>query len=129
MMMERPAIPVHTQSIKAAHKVEVVKQVPDETFTLRSKRFHLIGVGGVGMSALAQLLIKHQALVSGSDMHDSDVLAQLKKAGARIFIGHHKDHIHQHLDAVVVSAAVKQDNPELRQAQEQGCTIYKYAQM
>src|SRR5512140_2753373 len=69
------------------------------------KKFHFIGAGGTGTSGLAKLLMKHQAIVSGSDMSDSTVIENLKSGGADIKIGHRADNLAGNIDAVVISAA------------------------
>ncbi|UCG56881.1 MAG: UDP-N-acetylmuramate--L-alanine ligase [Phycisphaerales bacterium] len=96
---------------------------------LAGKRFHFIGAGGVGMSGLAQLLVRNKGIVTGSDLAASSVTANLCRIGADIRIGHCKDNLDANTDAVVFSAAIKEDNPELVLARERGCKVYKYAQM
>jgi UDP-N-acetylmuramate--alanine ligase len=96
---------------------------------IAGKRFHFIGVGGIGMSGLAQLLIKHCGVVTGSDQTASDVIEKLREAGADIKIGHMAENLNPETDAVVISAAIKEDNPELKLARQKGLKVYKYAQM
>ncbi len=96
---------------------------------LAGKRFHFIGAGGVGMSGLAQLLMKNNALVAGSDQMPSEVTDNLCLAGADIRVGHDAENLSPQTDAVVISAAIKDDNPELTSARRRGCKIYKYAEM
>lgn len=96
---------------------------------LARKRFHFIGAGGVGMSGLAQLLMKNHAVVAGSDQLPSEVVDKLRRLGADIKIGHSADNINAATDAIVVSAAIKEDNPELKRARERGIRVYKYAEM
>ena len=92
-------------------------------------RFHFIGIGGIGMSGLARLLIKHKAIVTGSDQTNSDLIDNLIKTGADIRIEHKAENLNPDTDAVVISAAIKEDNPELKSARQQGFKIYKYAEM
>lgn len=92
------------------------------------KKYHFIGIGGIGTSGLAKLLARHGALVSGSDMVDSAVLHDLQTRGAQIRIGHSPDNIPADTDAVVISAAITAGNPELARAGELGLKIYKYAE-
>ena len=113
--------------VNAAHKYEVV-QGPNKS-NLVGKRFHFIGAGGIGMSGLARLLVKNQAIVTGSDRMRSSVTDSLCRIGANIKLGHSPNNLGPETDAVVISAAIKDDNPELRLARNQGCKIYKYAQM
>ncbi len=96
---------------------------------ITGKRFHFIGAGGVGMSGLAELLIRHKAIVTGSDRAPTAVTDRLRRAGADIKPGHSTDNLNPKTDAVVISAAIKQDNPELRLARERGLKVYKYAEM
>jgi len=93
------------------------------------KRFHLIGAGGIGMSGLAALLIKNDAIVSGSDQIPTNVTEGLCRLGADIKIGHSADNLDPQTDAVVISAAIREDNPELQIARQQDCIVYKYAEM
>jgi UDP-N-acetylmuramate--alanine ligase len=101
----------------------------NSTAGVAGKRFHFIGAGGIGMSGLAQLLIKHHGVVTGSDQTESDVIEKLREIGADIKIGHSAENLTPETDAVVISAAIKENNPELKLAQQKGLKVYKYAQM
>jgi len=92
-------------------------------------RFHFIGAGGIGMSGLAQLLMKHEAIVTGSDQTPSEVINGLRQKGADIKIGHRAGNLGLGTNAVVISAAIKEDNPELKLARQRGYKIYKYAEV
>jgi UDP-N-acetylmuramate--alanine ligase len=96
---------------------------------LAGKRFHFIGAGGIGMSGVIAQLIRHKAKVTGSDQTDSEVIEQLCKAGADIRIGHKEHNLNPATDAAVISAAIREDNPELTMARRLGIRIYKYAEM
>ena len=96
---------------------------------IAGKRFHFIGAGGVGMSGLAQLLIKNSGLVTGSDQDQTTVTDRLCGMGAVIKIGHNADNLDPAADVVVISAAITEDNPELKLARSKGLKIYKYARM
>jgi len=93
-----------------------------------SKHFHFIGIGGMGMSSIAQLLIKQGNIVTGSDIKESDIILRLRKQGARINIGHSSSNI-ENPDAVIYSSAVNPSNIELLRAAEKNITILKRAQM
>ena len=93
-----------------------------------SKYFHFIGIGGIGMSSIAQLLIKQGNVVSGSDIKESDIISRLRKQGARINIGHNPSNI-EDPDVVVYSSAINQNNIELLITREKNITILKRAQM
>ena len=82
------------------------------------KRFHFIGIGGVGMSALAKILIERGFKVSGSDVKDSPTLDMLRGIGAKIFVGHKAKNLFNEksdpvVDAIVCSSAIPADNPEV----------------
>ncbi|MHC4750165.1 MAG: UDP-N-acetylmuramate--L-alanine ligase [Planctomycetota bacterium] len=114
-------------SLGADDKAAAVDTI--STLALAGKRFHFIGAGGIGMSGLAQLLMKNQAIVYGSDQTPSEITDSLRQSGADIRIGHNAENLSAETDAVVISAAITEDNPELKQARQQGCKVYKYAEM
>ena len=82
------------------------------------KHIHFIGIGGAGMSAIAEILHRQGYRVSGSDLSSSPVTRRLAELGAQIFIGHAADHI-AGAQAVVTSTAVPDDNPEVLAARDQ----------
>lgn len=89
--------------------------------------FHFIGIGGAGMSVVAELLAARGARVTGSDRADSDVLARLNEKGIRAFVGHDATHVDD--DAtVVVSTAIRESNPELAKARELGLDVIHRSQ-
>ena len=81
------------------------------------KKIHMIGIGGVSMSGIAEILINFGFEVTGSNNVESEATKKLEKAGIKISIGHNKENIVDQ-DVVVYSAAIKQDNPELITAKE-----------
>ena len=81
-------------------------------------KYHFIGIGGAGMSALATIALEKGMQVSGSDAQDSATVARLRAAGAVVHIGHKEEHI-AGAGAVVVSTAIHTDNPELVAALQQ----------
>ncbi|MCX7941027.1 MAG: UDP-N-acetylmuramate--L-alanine ligase [Elusimicrobiota bacterium] len=83
----------------------------------RVKRIHLVGIGGSGMSGIAEVLLNLGYNVSGSDVKDSDVIRRLKKLGAKIVIGHKNENV-KDVDVVVFSSAIKPTNPELLAARK-----------
>ena len=93
------------------------------------KKYHFIGIGGIGTSGLAKMLMKNGAAVSGSDMEESTVVQYLRSLGATVAIGHRPENISVDTDIVVMSAAITAANPELGRASELGLPIYKYAEM
>ena len=81
------------------------------------------------MSGLAQLMIKHKAVITGSDQMPGEVVTALCRSGADIRIGHREENLDSRVEAVVISAAIKENNPELRLARRKGLAVYKYARM
>jgi UDP-N-acetylmuramate--alanine ligase len=92
-----------------------------------SKHYHLIGIGGIGMSSIAQLLLRNGVRVSGSDLKESKITQELRKAGAQVFIGHQAENI-QGADLVVYSSAISEDNPEIKEAKKRNIPLIKRAQ-
>lgn len=84
---------------------------------------HFIGIGGIGMSALARLLLIEGRRVSGSDRASGPIIDELKDLGADIFIGHKSENIGK-ADAIVVSTAINKENPELSRAIERALPVY-----
>lgn len=93
----------------------------------RGQRVHFIGVGGCGMRGLAALLLREGAAVSGSDRKATSATEYLESLGAKVFIGQRPENLPQELDRVVISAAIKEENPELQAARQRGVPIVKYA--
>lgn len=92
------------------------------------KKIHCIGIGGIGLSAIAEILLSRGYEVSGSDMKESAETARLASKGARVFIGHRAENADE-ADLLVFSAAVGHDNPEMKRAEERGIPILSRAQM
>lgn len=93
------------------------------------KRVHFIGVGGVGMSGIARVAADAGMRVSGSDMKSSRYTDDLVAAGIPIFIGHDAKHVTDDIDAVVISTAIPETNPELARARELGIAVWHRAHM
>ena len=119
------------KSVKCAHHyvVPIGHKNMEKKSPAEGKRYHFIGIGGVGTSALAAVLMKEKAFISGSDMQDSVLTDRLSDGGATIKIGHNAQNLPKDIDGVVISAAVKDDNPELIEAKQRNIKTYKYAQM
>jgi UDP-N-acetylmuramate--alanine ligase len=93
-----------------------------------NRRVHFIGIGGVGMSGLAELLLSLGFSVSGSDRQSSSITTRLETLGARIQYDHHSAFVKQ-ADIVVYSSAIREDNPEWDFAKRQGVPIMRRAEM
>lgn len=92
------------------------------------KKVHFIGIGGIGVSAVARMMLHDGKEVTGSDRSDSEIVQALKDAGARIGIGHDAAHIEAGTDLVVHTVAIPKDNPELLKAQQEGIALLTYPQ-
>ncbi len=92
------------------------------------KSIHFVGIGGAGMSGIAEVLVNLGYEVSGSDLGDNAATRRLKELGARVFQGHEAAHVSE-ADAVVTSTAVKGDNPEVIAARNRGIPVVPRAQM
>lgn len=88
---------------------------------------HFIGVGGISMSALAEICLNKGYKVSGSDANESYLIDKLRSQGANIFLGHKKENISDDVDMVVYTAAVHADNAELVAAKEKNKLIMNRA--
>ena len=92
------------------------------------KHIHFVGIGGVGMNGIAEVLLNLGYQISGSDLADSVATQRLKKLGATIYIGHTEKHL-TNADAVVVSTAVSNDNPEVVAARKRKIPVVPRAMM
>jgi UDP-N-acetylmuramate--alanine ligase len=89
---------------------------------------HFVGIGGIGMSAIARILLDRGERVSGSDVADSPIIRQLRDAGAVITVGHDMRNVNG-ASALVVSSAIDPGNPEYRHAAEHGIPIVRRGEM
>lgn len=89
---------------------------------------HFVGIGGIGMSGIAELLKNLGFSITGSDLHESDNVKRLQSLGISISIGHDPDHI-KGADVVVYSSAVPPENPELVMAHQKGLPVIRRAEM
>ncbi|RXS70368.1 UDP-N-acetylmuramate--L-alanine ligase [Streptomyces sp. TM32] len=86
-------------------------------------RPHFIGIGGAGMSGIAKILAQRGARVAGSDAKDSATAQALRALGVTVHLGHAAGHLAEDATSVVVSSAIRPDNPELAAAQERGIPV------
>jgi UDP-N-acetylmuramate--alanine ligase len=92
------------------------------------KAYHFVGIGGIGMSAIARILLARGARVFGSDLSLSPLVEELRGEGAQIAIGHHARNVHD-VDAVVVSSAIDRRNPEYIAAARQRIPLLHRGEM
>jgi UDP-N-acetylmuramate--alanine ligase len=93
------------------------------------KKIHFIGIGGIGMSGIAEILLDQGFNVTGSDKQLSEITERLEKLGAKIYEGHSPEHIEPDVDVVVYSSAVKMDNPEVQEAIRRKIPLIRRAEM
>jgi UDP-N-acetylmuramate--alanine ligase len=94
----------------------------------RTRRIHFVGVGGIGMSGIAELLANLGYEVTGSDARRSDVTDRLERLGVRLWTGHDAAHVGE-ADVVVVSSAIPADNPEVAEARGRNVPVIPRAEM
>src|SRR5690606_15361794 len=94
----------------------------------RIRRIHFIGIGGAGMSGIAEVLFNQGYEISGSDMKESTTTLRLRDMGLKVVIGHRAEHVAD-VDVVVSSTAVNEANPEIIAAREQRIPIVRRAEM
>lgn len=87
------------------------------------KRVHFVGIGGIGMSSLAFILLRRGVAVSGSDLKPTRLTDEIKKRGGEIFFGHDAGHIRDDIELVVYSSSIEKSNPELAAARNRGIAI------
>ena len=97
--------------------------------TSKQRQIHFVGIGGIGMSGIAEVLLNLGFTVSGSDLAASDATERLARLGASIALGHHADRVGPRVDVVVISSAVKYSNPEVVRARELKIPVIPRAEM
>src|SRR5512143_2277540 len=94
----------------------------------KTKRGHFVGIGGIGMSGIAEVLLNLGYRVSGSDLRESEVTQRLQTLGCEIAYGHRKENV-KDADVVVVSSAVRKGNAEVLGAEERLIPVIPRAEM
>src|SRR3989337_2427691 len=94
----------------------------------KNQHIHFVGIGGIGMSGIAEVLVNLDYKVSGSDLADSEATRRLKELGCEIHYGHRGANVTDP-HVVVVSSAVKPDNPEIVAAHERNIPVIPRAEM
>ena len=92
------------------------------------QRIHFVGIGGVGMSGLAEFLHRQGGSISGSDLVESATTRRLGELGLRVFVGHGAEHVAD-AEVLVASSAIGDENPEIREARHRGIPILRRGQM
>jgi UDP-N-acetylmuramate--alanine ligase len=94
----------------------------------RIRNIHFVGIGGAGMSGIAEVLLNQGYVISGSDLNESSTTRRLRKFGVTVFKGHQADNV-SNADVVVVSTAIDKQNPEILRAMELRIPIIRRAEM
>ena len=92
------------------------------------KRIHCLGIGGIGLSAVAEILADNGYTVSGTDINPSDVTRHLESIGIKVYTSHEPENV-EGVDAIIYSAAVSDENPEVIRAHELGIPMFSRAQV
>ncbi|RMG61748.1 MAG: UDP-N-acetylmuramate--L-alanine ligase [Calditrichaeota bacterium] len=92
------------------------------------RKIHFVGIGGIGMSGIAEVLLNLGYAVTGSDLNPSEITERLAELGARIYADHRPEHVHGS-DVVIYSSAVTLDNPEVQEALRLKIPVIKRAEM
>ncbi len=100
----------------------------DLMFKGRVQQIHFVGIGGIGMSGIAEVLLDMGLQVSGSDLNDTDTTRRLAELGGRITKGHDRANLVD-ADVVVISSAIKADNPEVAEARARSIPVIPRAEM
>ena len=92
------------------------------------KVIHCIGIGGIGVSALAKILVSRGYTVTGSDMKESEMTDELEKLGIKVYVGHRAENV-EGADLIIYSAAIAPENPEIKRATELGIELASRAEL
>ena len=95
----------------------------------KKHKIHFVGIGGIGMSGIAEVLLNSGYAVTGSDLQESDATRRLRSLGARVFVGHQEENLAGDPSVVVISTAVKYSNPEVLEARRRHIPVIPRAEM
>jgi UDP-N-acetylmuramate--alanine ligase len=98
-------------------------------FRNKKVKVHFVGIGGIGMSGIAELLLNLGYRVSGSDLKESEITRRLASLGGIVSAGHRAENVAPDVDVVVTSSAVKKNNPEVIAAKDRGIPVIPRAEM
>ncbi|MFH0804210.1 MAG: UDP-N-acetylmuramate--L-alanine ligase [Candidatus Zambryskibacteria bacterium] len=90
------------------------------------KKYHFIGIGGIGVSAIAKMLFLQGKEITGSDSGQSEITGDLQKLGVKVFIGQKAENLEQDVEVVIYSVAIERDNPEILEAQKRNLPCFSY---
>ena len=87
-------------------------------------RIHFVGIGGIGMSGIAEVLFSQGFKIQGSDLLNNNNTKRLKKLGIKVFLGHSPKNL-KGVNILVISSAINKNNPELKFAKKKKISVYK----
>jgi UDP-N-acetylmuramate--alanine ligase len=93
------------------------------------RKLHFVGIGGIGMSGIGEILLQEGFTITGSDKTESDNTERLTALGAKVYIGHRASNVEPEVDVLVYSSAVSLDNPEVIEAQRRKVPVIRRAEM
>lgn len=117
-------------SLSSSLRPQIISNSDQQTINLKDIKgpVHLAGIGGIGMSALARLLLQRGHKVSGSDKSASPITEELQSKGAEIFLGHQAENLAK-AGALIISTAIVDGNPELEEARRKGLPIWHRSEL
>jgi UDP-N-acetylmuramate--alanine ligase len=95
----------------------------------KKHKIHFVGIGGIGMSGIAEVLLNSGYAVTGSDLQENEATSRLRGLGARVFVGHQEENLGGNPSVVVISTAVKYSNPEVLEARRRHIPVIPRAEM
>lgn len=95
---------------------------------LNYKKYHFIGIGGIGVSAIARMMHLQSKEVNGSDSNESEITRDLQNLGIKIYIGQRAENLEEDTEVVIYSIAIKEDNPEILEAKKRDLLCLSYPQ-
>ncbi len=95
----------------------------------KKHKIHFVGIGGIGMSGIAEVLLNSGYVVTGSDLQESEATRRLRALGASVFVGHQEANLAGNPSVVVISTAVKYSNPEVLEARRRHIPVVPRAEM
>ena len=95
----------------------------------KKHRVHFVGIGGIGMSGIAEVLLNLGYVVTGSDLHETEGTQRLRSLGAQVFVGHQEENLAVNPSVVVISTAVRYSNPEVLEARRRQIPVIPRAEM
>ncbi len=108
--------------------ISAAQSIADSGMPFETGPIHFVGIGGIGMSGIAEVMLNLGYVVQGSDMRENSNVERLRKLGAQIYIGQKAEQVHG-AGAIVMSSAIKADNPELVEARAKQIPVVRRAEM